>query len=467
MIDSGQDGIVVLGGGVCGLYAGRCLAAAGYRACIIEKEPAFGGLASGIKMGRNFYDQGVHMLHEHDREIYEDCMAMMGKESVAVELNARIRWEGRFYRYPLQFADMVKGMPPLVLGHALVSLLLAQIRNKIAPWEPENCEEALIQLYGKALYHFFFEDFTHRYWGLHPSRISAMFVKRKMPRLTAVDALKRLLGYLGIRERQGRTVESALLSETLHYSSTGAEALPRCIARQICKDGGRLFTESEVDELQVEDGRILSVRIRNSRDGSCQELRCSDVISTIPITGLLTALRPCVPQGVRESCGHLQWLPIVVYGLLVKRENVMDALYTYYRERVFHRVGEPKNAGLKVEPDGHTVLIVEMTCQEGDEKWQGTQAMQDRVIADLEAEGLCDAADVIEINILRNSHGYPVFSLGYEPHYEKVTGYLKGINNLQSVGRQGGFSFPNMHSAMRMGSDAAEKVLQSKRRGNE
>jgi protoporphyrinogen oxidase len=155
----------------------------------------------------------------------------------------------------------------------------------------------------------------------------------------------------------------------------------------------------------------------------------------------------------------LQWLPIVVYGLLVKREKVMDALYTYYRERVFHRVGEPKNAGLKVEPAGYTVLIVEMTCQEGDEKWRGTQSMRSRVIADLESEGLCGSEDVVEINILRNRHGYPVFSLGYEPHYEKVTGYMKGIDNLQSVGRQGGFSFPNMHSAMRMGADAAENIL--------
>jgi protoporphyrinogen oxidase len=458
-MDRGQERIVILGGGVCGLYAGRRLAAAGHRVSIVEKESRFGGLASGMQIGRNFYDQGVHMLHEHDREIYEDCMAMMGKESVAVELNARIRWGGRFYRYPLQFTDMVKGMPPLMLGHAVVSLLLAQVRNKIAPWEPENCEEALIQLYGKALYHFFFEDFTYRYWGRHPSQISAMFVKRKMPRLTAVDALKRALGHFGVRERPGRAVESALLSETLHYSPTGAEALPRCIASQISKDGGRLFRESAVDEVKVKNGKIESVRIRHSRKGSCQTLLCSHVISTIPITGLLKALRPRVPQGITESCGHLRWLPIVVYGLLVKRERVMDALYTYYRERVFHRVGEPKNAGLKVEPHGHTVLIVEMTCQEGDEKWHGTQAMKQRVIADLESEGLCEGADVIEINILRNRHGYPVFSLGYEPHYEKVTGYLKGIDNLQSVGRQGGFSFPNMHSAMRMGADAAENIF--------
>ena len=459
MIVRQKNEVVILGGGVCGLYAARRLTQAGVNVSIVEKESHFGGLAAGIKVGENFYDQGVHMLHEHDREIYKDCMSMMGEESVDVELNARIRWEGRFYRYPLQFGDMIKGMPPLTLGHAVISLFIAQIRNKIAPWEPENCEEALIQLYGRALYHFFFEDFTYRYWGRHPSRISAMFVKRKMPRLTAVDALKRLLGYVGIKERKGRAVESALLSETLHYSASGAEALPRRIAQSVEKDGAQLLCNSSVVSLELSDGKIHSVDIINSRSGKVSTISCDHVISTIPVTTLIKSLRPCVPRFIDDSCAHLQWLPIVVYGLLIRKDNAMDALYTYYRQRIFHRVGEPKNAGLKVKPEGYTILIVEMTCQEGDAKWRGDDNIKEKVIADLEAEGLCDPLDVVEINILRNKHAYPVFTLGYEPHYENVTQYLKGIDNLQSVGRQGGFSFPGMHSAMRMGASAAENIL--------
>ncbi len=78
---------------------------------------------------------------------------------------------------------------------------------------------------------------------------------------------------------------------------------------------------------------------------------------------------PRPPANVREAATHLHYLPIVIYGLLVNKERALDGLYVYYRDRVFHRVGEPKNAGLKVVPEGHTVLIVEMTCQKGDAKW--------------------------------------------------------------------------------------------------
>jgi protoporphyrinogen oxidase len=451
--------VVILGGGVCGLYAARRLTKAGFSVSLVEKMPHFGGLAVSERRGKNFYDIGVHMLHEHDQEIYEDCMAMMGEESVPVELKARIRWAGSFYRYPLQFADMVRGMAPLTLGQCVMGLFAAQLRNKIAPWEPDNCEEALIQLYGKPLYRFFFEDFTHRYWGRHPTEISAMFVKRKMPRLTAVDAIKKMLGHLGIKEKGGRSVESALLTETLHYSRTGAEAMPRLIAKRVKQDGARLFTDSKVALVGSGNGQVSEVTVRNSRTGATKTLPADHVISTVPVNALVGAIRPVAPRAVRESCAQLRWLPVVIFGLLVKKEKVMDALYTYYRERVFHRVGEPKNAGLVVEPEGHTVLIVEMTCELGDAKWEGAESMKQQVYADLEKENLCKAGDVVETHVLRNEHGYPVFALGYEPHHERIVRYLDEFDNLQSVGRQGGFTFPNMHSAMRMGADAADAII--------
>ena len=450
--------VAVLGGGVCGLYAARRLAAAGVDVTLIEKQDRFGGLAVSEKRGENFYDLGVHMLHEHDREIYEDIMSIMGDASIEVQLDARIRWAGKFYRYPLQFGDMIKGMPPLTLARCVASLFLAQIRNKVAPWEPENCEQALIQLYGGQLYRFFFEDFTHRYWGIHPRDISAMFVKRKMPRLTAVDAIKKALSAIGIKEGKGRTVESALLDETLHYSRTGAEAMPRLIADQVQHDGGKILPGCEVEGVHLRCGAVNGVSYRDRRSGKVQRIECDHCITTIPVPLLIDRITPRPPAPVRRAARHLHFLPIVVYGLLVKKERALDGLYVYYRDRVFHRVGEPKNAGLEVVPEGHTILIVELTCQRGDAKWNAADSVRERVYSDLELESICHRGEIVEFHVLRNEHGYPVFQIEYEPHHETVLEYLDGVPNLLSTGRQGGFCFPNMHAAMRMGADAAEAV---------
>ncbi len=451
--------VVILGGGVCGLYAARKLAAAGAAVTVVEKEDVFGGLAVSRKHGRNYFDLGVHMLHEYNREIFEDCRDIMGDERVEVQLDARIRWAGGYYRYPLQFGDMVKGMPVMMLAKCVAGLFAAQLRNKIAPWEPKDCEEALIQLYGKPLYEFFFKEFTTRYWGMPPTEMSAMFVRRKMPRLTAVDAIKKMLESLGLKEKPGRSVGSALLEETLHYSRTGAETLPRRLASQVRKDGGKLLAGHSVEELRAVKGKVERVVCKKGANGDTIELACDYCINTIPVTALLPKLKPPVPRPVIDSSNELRYLPIVIYGLLVKKKRVLDALYVYYRERIFHRVGEPKNAGLKVTPEDHTVLIVEMTCQVGDEKWNGDESVRQEVFRDLEAEGVCAEEDVVELHVLRNGHGYPVFALGYEPHHEAVEAQLATYENLQSTGRQGGFCFPGMHTAMRMGADAARHVI--------
>jgi len=456
-----SDEIVVLGGGPCGMYAALTLAKAGKKVTLLEKEEVTGGLARGHRRGENFYDLGCHMLHAFDKEIFETIKGIMGEERIEVPLNATIKWAGNFYRYPLQFGDMIKGMPKIMLIRCSVGLLFYQFLNKINPKEPLNAEEALIQLYGKPLYRFFFKNFTENYWGFPTTELSATFITTKMPRLSAVDVLKKALGIFGLKEKEGGAVESALSEETLHYSRNGAEGMARCLAGEIEKLGCRVITNAEVRGIRREGDRIVSVTYRDTQAEGTEEheIFCDEVISTIPIHNFVKASGDLAPSEVRDSADQLRTKPIAVYGLLVNKEKAIDSLYIYYRSRCFHRVGEPKNAGLTVRPADHTVLIVETTCEVGDDKWNGDQSFIDKIAADLEDEGICQKEEIVETHVLRTQHGYPVFALGFEPHLQKVQDFVASLENVRSVGRQGGFCYPNMHSAMRMGADAADEIL--------
>lgn len=452
--------VAILGGGPCGLYAARVLTRAGHEVTVLDKGERPGGLATSHQRGKNWYDLGCHMLHEYDKEIYEDIMAIMGAESIPVQLDAKIRWAGAFYRYPLQFQDMIKGIPFFTLVHYTLGLFAAQIRNTLAPWTPKNAEEALKMLYGLPLYQFFFKDFTHRYWGIHPRELSATFITTKMPRLSAVDVVKKAMAKVGIKDRSLKAVESALLDETLHYSRSGAESMPRCIAKAVQEHGGQVIQQAEVTRIARDGatGRVTAVEYL--KDGAEQRLECDECISTIPLPQLAQRFDPLPPEEVLEAAARLRYKPIAIYGLLVRKPKCIDALYIYYRDRAFHRVGEPKNAGLRVEPPDHTVLIVETTCEIGDPKWNGDAEVREQILTDLELENICRREDVVEVNILHGETGYPIFALGFEPHLEKVKSWLATAPNLQSTGRQGGFTYPNMHSAMRMGARAAEAVMQ-------
>lgn len=455
--DSSKKHVAILGGGPCGLYAARVLSRAGVPVTLIDKGSQPGGLATSHKRGENWYDLGCHMLHEFDKEVYEDIMDLMGDESIPVELDAKIRWAGSFYRYPLQFQDMIKGIPFFTLVYYTLGLFAAQIRQSLVPWVAKNAEEALIQLYGGPLYKFFFKDFTHRYWGIHPRELSATFITTKMPRLSAVDVIKKALGKVGIKDKGLKAVDSALHEETLHYSRTGAEAMPRALANAITESGGKVILNADVSRVIVQDGHVTGVRYM--KDGAEHDVPCDECISTIPIPWLVQKTEPSPPPAVLEASRELRFKPIAIYGLLVKKAKCIDALYIYYRDRMFHRVGEPKNAGLIVKPEGHTVLIVETTCEIGDEKWLGTEDAKRRIFEDLELENVCTKDDVVEVNLLHGETGYPVFALGFEPHLDKIMTWVRGLANLQTTGRQGGFKYPNMHSAMRMGATAAQTIL--------
>jgi protoporphyrinogen oxidase len=155
---------------------------------------------------------------------------------------------------------MFRGIPFFKLVYYVLGLFRAQIKSSLRPWVPKNAEEALIMLYGHPLYEFFFKDFTHRYWGIHPRELSATFITTKMPRLSAVDMIKKQLARFGIKDRSIRAVDSALHEETLHYSRTGAEAMPRHLARVITEAGGNIVQQAEVSQLVMEEGRVRAVR---------------------------------------------------------------------------------------------------------------------------------------------------------------------------------------------------------------
>jgi protoporphyrinogen oxidase len=451
---------VVLGGGPCGLYAARVLSRAGHRVTLLDQQDRPGGLATSHFREGNWYDLGCHMLHEFDHEIWKDIESLMLHETIPVPLNAKIRWAGSFYRYPLQGGDMLKGIPLATLCYYVAGLFAAQIRSTLVPWEPKNAEDALIMLYGQPLYEFFFKDFTHRYWGMHPSELSATFITTKMPRLSAVDMLKKHLAKFGIKDRSVHAVDSALREETLHYARTGAEAMPRHLSAAIQAAGGAVVQNADVTGLDLDSstGRVTRVSYRIGSEE--HHLECDECISTIPLPALVKAAQPHVPQAVSEATAAIRYKPIAIYGLLVNKARCFDALYIYYRDRAFHRVGEPKNAGLIVTPADHSVLIVETTCEIGDEKWIGTPEVKERIYSDLAAEGICTREEIVQCHILRSETGYPVFTVGFEPHLQAIKDWIQTVPNLQSTGRQGAFTYPNMHSAMRMGAKAAQQVMQ-------
>ena len=449
--DVDKKSVLILGAGVCGLYAALTALRSGFNVTVIEKQPHVGGLAAGHQRGENYYDMGVHMLHAFDVDIFQDISSIMGESRIEVPLDARIQWQNNTYKYPLCFKDLIKEMPFGTLVSGVMGLLYAELKRSIAPRESTNAEEALIAFYGKPLYTFFFETFTHKYWGIHPRDISAEFIKRKMPRLSAVDFIRKsIFGFLPKKEIAR---DSSLDQETLHYSQQGAFTMVDKLAEEVRQLGGIIELEARITTINTSS---LEIEYLNNQQKKCF-LKGDAMLSTIPLNSLIS-LCPQAPQHVIDAAMEIKYKPIAVYGLLVNKTKAMEGLYTYYRDRVFHRVGEPKNAGMVITPSSATLLIVETTCDMGDDKWNAEEELKQRVINDLQEEDICDESDIIEWHTFQNEHGYPIYAKGYQQHLKIVEDWIQQQPLLMSTGRQGGFTYPTMHQAMRMGLDSMKEL---------
>ncbi len=444
--------IVVLGAGVCGLYAARALSRQGTPVVVVEKNEDVGGLAAGHRRGNNFYDVGVHHLHAEDKEIMADIQSLMGEDLIPCEKVARIRYGKGYQRYPLKFLNLITGVPSWFLTYALAGLMWQQLKNHFNKFEGQNAEEALIKLYGAPLYRHFFRDFTHRYWGIHPRELSALFIRAKMPRLSALDVFKKMLSWLGFKEGRNATVESATREETIWFSRQGSRMMPRSLAQAIATSGGEILLNHELKSLRIHEGEVTEVIVSDGQNE--KTIRCSGCVSTIPINNLVRSLVPR-NETLVHCAEDLRFRQIVVLGLLVNKPSILNALYIYYRNRIFTRISEPSRSGMEVTPSGHSILLVEMTCEVGDPIWRNDPKVKEQVLAELEEEGILSPSEVVECFPLQEEHGYPIFDLQFEKSLAKIASYVSQIPNLRSVGRQGGFCYPNMHQAMRQGMEAA------------
>ncbi|MDB9742065.1 FAD-dependent oxidoreductase [Akkermansiaceae bacterium] len=439
---------LILGGGVCGIYAALTALRKGHNVTLIEKADHLGGLAAGYQRNENFYDIGVHMLHAFDKDIFTDIKNLMGDDRIEVPLDARIRWRKSTYKYPLKFGDLIKEMPKFTLLYGVSGLVIAEIKRAISTPVTNNAEEALIAFYGRPLYSFFFEEFTHKYWGIHPRELSAEFIKRKMPRLSAVDFFrKQLARFLPVKE--DLTTESSLKEETLHYSRKGSSQMIIAMQNELEKLGCEILTSTEIQSINLE-GKSLTL-------SDNREIQGDTIINTIPVNNFI-ALCESVPKDVTIAAKALKFKPIATYGLLINKPKLIDGLYIYYRNKSFHRLGEPKNAGVTVKPDGHSILIVESTCDLNDERWNATEEWKQKIIADLESESICKAEDIVEWHTITYPHAYPIFTLDFEKSLEISLDWIHSHHKVKTTGRQGAFTYPAMHNAMRMGQSAVEEI---------
>lgn len=456
--------IAILGGGCAGLAAALRLIKKDYEVFIFEQNSQLGGICGGINFNGNIYDYGPHLFHTTDKEILNDIKNISGPNMFSINRTILIKFMDKYYKYPLSIKDIIFKISPIVTIKAFFSFIFYVSKGLVVKPFKRNSETVLISSYGRTLYDLFFKSYIMRVWGISPVEFSPKFAEQRIPKITAIDFIFKIVSIFDIFVKKKALVNNYVekVEGPLYTTKIGFLGIINKIREVIRSTGGHVCLNKKVIRLECERNEIKKITTQDS-----EVFECDGVISTLPINNLVQIIKPSFSEEILKSSEQLKFRAIAFVGLLIKKEKVLPAAFVYFREHSFNRVTDFSYFNFEINPRGHTIVVAEISCDANDRFWHDDDFCKREAIKDLIKEGFISEDVLKEVHVFRLEHGYPIYTLGFEEILKNIFKSLKDIENLTIAGRQGEFQYINAHIAIRMGYEAADLLdMKLKNTGN-
>jgi hypothetical protein len=183
----------------------------------------------------------------------------------------------------------------------------------------------------------------------------------------------------------------------------------------------------------------------------------------MPVTDLCARLDPPPPPDVQEAAARLRYRDFLTVCVIVDQAEVFpdNWIYVHDPEVRVGRIQNFKNWSPDMVPDpGKTSLGLEYFCTEGDDLWRRPDAeLVDLARRELARMGLVRPEAVVDGCVVRTPKAYPIYDASYRDHLARVRRFVDGLDNLQTVGRNGLHRYNNQDHAMLTGILAARNLV--------
>ncbi len=276
--------IIIIGAGPAGLTAAYELLNSGNDYCvtILEESDTVGGISRTVKYKNMRMDIGGHRFFSKDERVtawWENMMPSQGAPSFDDEILgrektltpggpnpqtedrvmlirnrvSRIYYLKKFFDYP------ISAKPQTFINLGLLKTMqsgFGYIGSCIKKLPEDSLENFYINRFGRPLYAMFFEGYTTKLWGRHPSEISADWGAQRVKGLSVTAVIKDVLSKL--TPSKNRKVETSLIEEFL-YPKFGPGQLWEITAEEIEKMGGKILFNSKVTGINNGENSVSGV----------------------------------------------------------------------------------------------------------------------------------------------------------------------------------------------------------------
>jgi len=445
--------IVILGAGVAGL-------AAAYRlkqlrpadeVTIVEQADKPGGLARSWKNREFAADLGPHRIYTELPEIEALLPELIARDQMlTVSRRSELYLHGHYFNYPVRAFELLKVLGPIKMSALAFSAIAGKLRGLAR--KAANYEEAMEAAFGRGVYRMIVQPYTRKVWKIEPERLSEEVARVRVSAGNAAKLIKQLLGKF-----EGKKGSQSALS-SFSYIRGGVEGLVTSLMEKVTRAGTEVVTQCRVSGLNCDHGALTGIQVEGG--GTTRTIHADYVISTVPVTDLVSMLQPCSENAVAaRAAGELVYIGLILVAVVVKRAQFTPNSWIYFPEEkfVFNRSYEPRNFDPSMAPADKTIAVFEVTARWDSELWQQADAEVIRQVrSDVLKTGLLTEQDIDDMFVLRVPHTYPLYTIEFRQQLEEIFQYLRGFANLITTGRQGLFNHNNMDHSMLMGIKAAE-----------
>lgn len=377
---------------------------------------------------------------------------------------SRIYYLGKFFDYPVS----LKAQTLINLGFArTVKAGFSYLNSAIFKKDETSLENFYINRFGRELYSMFFEGYTEKLWGRHPSEISADWGSQRVKGISIREVVKNALS-------KGKKSDETSLIEEFKYPKYGPGQLWETAAEEIKKLGGKIVLNAEVKSINAKDGKIVSVTANGKEYGG-------DIfISSMPVKDLINGFDPSVvPSGVKTVANGLPYRDFVTVGLLVNRlaiknktdmrtvSDIIPDCWIYVQDDSVKlgriQIFNNWSSYLVKDVENTVWLGLEYFCNEGDEFWNMSESdCVDYAVKELKKIGvISDGTEILFSHREQVKKAYPAYFDTYN-ELPVVIDYLNSYENLYCVGRNGQHRYNNMDHSMMTAFETVNNILTGK-----
>ncbi|MDG6078809.1 NAD(P)/FAD-dependent oxidoreductase [Erythrobacter litoralis] len=452
--DSRRD-VVIIGGGPAGLTAGYELLKRSdeYRPLVFEAGDIVGGIARTESYKGYRFDIGGHRFFTKVGEVEEMWREVLKDEFITVPRQSRIYYRGRYFDYPLRIFNALSNIGVYESGR----ILLSYLKWRVKPHKVEDSFEEWVQnRFGGRLYMHFFRSYTEKVWGIPPKQIRADWAAQRIKNLSLLKAVWNAIS---------GSNDTASLIEEFQYPRLGPGQMWEVTSDHIDENGGAVEKGIRATRVLREDDRVTSVEFQ-SKDGEARTVQGDQFINSMALKDLIEAFDPPPPQHVRDAAAKLKYRDFLIVTLVLNSADPFPDNWIYVHSPAV-KVGRIQNFRAwspDMLPDPDTASIgMEYFCQEGDGLWtmsdEDLRALATKELAQL---GLAKEEQVVDAAIIRQPKAYPVYDGEYKDALDTIAEWIDGLENFQTVGRNGLHRYNNQDHSMLSAMFAARNILGEK-----